>query len=653
MKAGMYTILIVLVAAGGIGSVLALGGSAATSGEVKKFSSYDELQDFVKKGLSSYESLYKGAGIERVMSSTDAATAAESGSDFSTTNIQVAGVDEPDLVKNDGRYIYTISGTSIAIVDAFPAEQASLVSTIELDDYPTEIFLNGDKLIVFGGRSFYHILGAESRIAIYPYPYFSPKSFVYVYDIADRSNPVLERNITVDGTYLDARMIDNHVYAILNSPIQYQEGEPVPLPAIETDGVKKTVPAEEISYIAYPDYSYSYTTILSFDVQNPQAEPNEEVIMMGSTQNIFVSRENIYITYPDYASGSQKTLIHRIAINNGNAEFQASGEVPGYVLNQFSMDEHDGYFRIATTHEDFGRAIPLGIATVSSASSDEPVSSPSPLVEPENDTRDIAPREPSMYNSVYTLDSNLNIVGSLEKIAPDERIYSVRFMGDRAYMVTFKRVDPLFVIDLSDAANPRILGELKIPGFSDYLHPYDEMHLIGLGKEVDESGEFALTQGVKLGLFDVSDPANPVDIAKYEIGDRGTDSEALYDHHAFLFSRERNLLVIPIVLAEVKPGDFWGTYVSQGAYVFDVNLDSGFSLKGSVTHVPSGERTDYYAFSPYSVKRSLYIDGVLYTVSDKSVKANNLSDLSDISSVDLPYTEQQPIPFDVKESAAS
>ncbi len=253
----------------------------------------------------------------------------------------------------------------------------------------------------------------------------------------------------------------------------------------------------------------------------------------------------------------------------------------------------------------------------------------------DDEPRDLIPEDPLLYNNVYTLDSNLNIVGRLEKIVPDERIYFMRFMGERAYIVTFKRVDPLFVIDLSDAANPKILGELKIPGFSDYLHPYDDTHLIGIGKEVDESGEFVLTEGVKLGLFDVSDHANPKEIAKYEIGDRGTDSEALYDHHAFLFSKEKGLLVMPIVLAEVKEGEQWGTYVSQGAYVFNVDLQNGFSLKGSVTHAPATEIPEYFVFSPYSVKRSLYIESVLYTLSDKLIKASNISDLSEVISINL------------------
>ncbi len=226
---------------------------------------------------------------------------------------------------------------------------------------------------------------------------------------------------------------------------------------------------------------------------------------------VYCSAEYLYLT----TGGYSETGIHKIRLDNGYIEGVADGSVPGWVLNQFSMDESDGYFRIATTT---GHA--WGVST--------------------------------SKNNVYVLDEDLKVVGELEDLAPGEQIYSARFMGNRLYLVTFKKVDPLFVIDLADPTAPRVLGKLKIPGYSNYLHPYDEKHVIGLGKEAvdSEGGSFAWYQGVKLSLFDVSDVSNPREVAKLEIGDRGTDSPALYDHKAFLFSRERNLLVIPILEAK-------------------------------------------------------------------------------------------------------
>jgi uncharacterized secreted protein with C-terminal beta-propeller domain len=249
----------------------------------------------------------------------------------------------------------------------------------------------------------------------------------------------------------------------------------------------------------------------------------------------------------------------------------------------------------------------------------------------------------NQHNNVYILNMNMSIVGKLENLASGENLHSARFMGDRGYLVTFKKTDPLFVIDLSQPTNPVVLGELKIPGYSDYLHPYDETHLIGVGKHTEEAdeGDFAWYQGVKISLFDVGDVANPKQIANYTIGDRGTDSPILTDHKAFLFDKEKALLVIPVSVAEIDesqypsggvPSSAYGTTVWQGAYVFSISLE-GFVLQGTVTHLESGE--DVYNTAHW-VKRSLYIENVLYTVSDKKIKMNSLDDLAPINEIKLP-----------------
>src|SRR3989338_5349097 len=335
-----------------------------------------------------------------------------------------------------------------------------------------------------------------------------------------------------------------------------------------------------------------------------------------------------------------KSVVHKLSITGSGVEYSARGEVPGSPLNQFSMDEHDGYFRIATTSERFSgfdrMPIPLSVGIEATRTAGVAV--------PENSSEDSKPQGPK--NNVYVLDGELNVVGKVEGLAVGETIYSARFLGDRAYLVTFKKVDPLFVLDLSSPENPRVLGKLKIPGFSDYLHPYDETHIIGVGKEAVEAreGDFAWYQGLKLALFDVSDPENPAEVGKYVIGDRGTDSYALQDHHAFLFNKNKDLLVIPVLLAEFDdktgPVQGWeyGEYKWQGAYVFNLTLEKGFELKGRVTHSDSGEKLKqgfYYYGDEDSVKRSLFIDGVLYTVSGTLVKANSLEDLKELKQVSL------------------
>jgi uncharacterized secreted protein with C-terminal beta-propeller domain len=281
------------------------------------------------------------------------------------------------------------------------------------------------------------------------------------------------------------------------------------------------------------------------------------------------------------------------------------------------MDEHDGYFRIATT-----------IGSVWDGES---------------------------TNNIYILDENLKRVSEIEDIAPGERIYSARFMGSKAYLVTFKKIDPFFTIDLSDPKNPQILGELKIPGYSDYLHPYDENHIIGIGKDTVEleegemwSWNFAWYQGIKIALFDVSDFENPKEVSKIVIGDRGTDSPALHDHKAFLFDKEKELLVIPVRLCEISDeikeqndgytGNIYGECTFQGAYVYKLNLDEGFEYQGRITHGDENDLNNDYGWGYWgssTITRTLYIENVLYTISDNMVKMNNLNTLDEINSVSL------------------
>lgn len=596
--------------------------------QINKFSSYEELENFVKTNLESGDGYYFPApeswGISRFFPSPlPAGTEAAISKDYSVTNIQVEGVDEADMIKSDGKYIYVISGNKIVIIEAYPAENARILSEIEVDGNPIEIFINEDRLAIFGDEL--SDVFPMADVCYYNFS-FSQKTFIKIYDISDRENPVLRRDISLDGSYFDSRMIGNYVYVIANAWIDYPLENGIELPQISSNGKVKMTPASEIYYFDIMDYSYMFTIIMSINTQDDNEEPSDKVSLMGSTQNIFVSLNNIYITYTNYYwnrvlddTYDEKTTIHRVSITNGEIEYKSQGEVPGHVLNQFSMDEHRGYFRIATTTG--------GVARFEG--------------------------EATAQNHVYVLDGDLNIVGRLKGLAPGERIYSARFMGDRAYLVTFRKIDPLFVIDLKDPNNPEVLGELKIPGYSDYIHPYDETHLIGVGKETvaAEEGDFSWYQGVKIALFDVSDPENPIEISKYEIGDRGTDSYVLRDHKAFLFSKSKNFLVMPILLAEIDeeryqgevPPYVHGEYVWQGAYVFDFSLENGFVLKGRITHLENETTEGYYFFSPYSVKRSLYIDNVLYTVSDKSIKMHDLEDLSEVNTVGLPSAPLQNI----------
>jgi uncharacterized secreted protein with C-terminal beta-propeller domain len=283
------------------------------------------------------------------------------------------------------------------------------------------------------------------------------------------------------------------------------------------------------------------------------------------------------------------------------------------------MDEYQGDFRIATTQGEIWRT-----------------------------------DEYTSRNSVFILDGNLNITGRLENIAPGEKIYSARFIGDRGYLVTFKTVDPFFVLDLKDPGNPAILGALKIPGYSDYLHPYDENHVIGFGKdtvELSNSGAapgetMAFYTGMKMALFDVTDVNNPVEMFRETIGDRGTDSDLLHNHKALLFDKDKNLLAFPVMVmvvdeSQVAPDSSipqYGTFAFQGAYVYNLDLTNGFSMKGRLTHLSVEDYLkagNYWFDSNKNIARVLYINDSLYTLSNSIIMANSLDDLHEIKRLEI------------------
>lgn len=696
----------------------------STQSSLKSFSSYDEIYSFLEtSNPEAYRSAFNIFGFAPGLAgprSLALKESADSGSpDYSATNIQVEGVDEPDIVKTDGKYIYVVKEqddaylqgpfgyypkSKIKVIEAYPPSQMKQVSEITIDGTASEIFIHGNMLVVFGNIHvpFYspQPLRAEVRCSrcILPPRYSDNFAFMRVYDLSDKSAPKLVKRIEVKGSYQDARLINGKVFAVYSDYPSYV----YPVPIYRVDGNEKEILPSEISYFDYPDSGYGYSILSEVDLADLKSEGARRIFLLGQSQTLFVSANNLYIASISYdyydptwriynevfepyfdeetkrkieeidalnispwrkermkadqavrfiqsklynpldlsanyelreelmAKLIQKqnqisegyrtienTEVHKFALD-GKFTYKGKGAFPGRVLNQFSMDEHEGNFRIATTKGNLW------------------------------DSR----QKPE--NNIYIADSEMRLIGKLEGLAPDETIYSARFMGDRAYLVTFRQIDPLFVIDLSSPSSPKVLGKLKIPGYSNYLHPYGEGYLIGIGKEVIEYKKFgqdiALQQGVKLSLFDVRNVEEPKEVAKFVIGDRGTESPALYDHKAFLFSKEKNLLSIPILLAKVNPlsGDIfnpeaYGDYVFQGAYVFSVSPDEGFRLLGAVSHAKStgfSEKHGYFLDYGRNVKRSLYIGDYLYTISDAYVKSSYIGEFQNQTappSAVLPY----------------
>lgn len=607
MLYGLSAVLIALVLATLIynyqPSMLNSPRSAQGSGLLATFSSSDALKNYlianatVHDPLSFYRvPLWATPGLFSGFTKYGEIIPSLDSYSYSSTNIQVAGVDEADIVKADSfGYVYVISGTTVSIVKAYPATDAEVVSRISYANQSSLVglFVSGDRLAVLGSKS------STSVSSLYGSYYVETKTFVDVYDVSNRSDPKLLNDFVITGDFFDSRMIGDYVYVVTGQPA-FLVYDTLILPKIYVNGRMTEIVPTEVHYVPGSDEYYQYTTFVALNMHDVSEAPTYLTVLMGKTSNMYVSTENIYVTFQ---AANTNTTLYRLRVKASNMTFEAKGDVPGQVLDQFSMDEYDGYFRVATSTW----------------------------------------RNGTKQNNVYVLNMSLGIVGRLENLAPWENLHSARFVGDRGYLVTFIKTDPLFVIDLSQPANPTVLGQLTIPGYSDYIHPYDETHLIGVGKETTaaDQGYFAWYQGIKISLFDVSNVTNPVLMANYTIGDRGSNSPILTDHKAFLFDKSKNLLVIPVLVAKINqtqypngvPSYAYGDAVWQGAYVFNVSLEHGFGLTGKITHLESGVSVSNQS---YWVKRSLYIEDVLYTISDKEIKMNSLEDLSLINEISLP-----------------
>lgn len=632
-----------------------LGAHFITPRAIKKFSSCSDLERIVSASNTTSDYDY-GLPVPMMMNrevasvsglSSPAPVATAKSADYSSTNIQVQGVDEGDIIKTDGTYIYNIIGSDLVISQAVPAEQARVLSRTPLGTLmnPREIYIEGNKVLVLGytnSRLSYYdvqpaatkISGSASSIMPMPYPYFNQsRVMALTLDVTDRTNPEVMRSLEFSGTLAASRVTNGYAYLVVNNytprfyPMRGATKDFSTLPTYRDlkteqqiselleDGSSQPftnlTPCTDVDYIA-PARTGGFMQVVAIPLSQPLNPIGKKVLWgVNNGSTVYVSPENVYVASRDYSptrgNSNERTELYKFKFNKNTISLTASQSIPGVPLNQFSLDENGGLLRIAVT---------------------------------ESQAR-------YQFSAIYIYDSELQYIGAVKDIAPGEQIYSTRFMGNRAYMVTFRQTDPFYVIDLKDPRNPAILGELKIPGFSNYLHPYDENHIIGIGKatvETDRNGrEIVLQQGVKLGLFDVTNPSNPRELFKTEIGDRGTDSPALNDHHAFLFSKDKNLLAFPINIVSLTPEqkasstDIWayGKNTFQGLMVYNLNLQNGFQELGRITHAVSSTPTDYWYgnYGLESIKRSLYIGNNLYTVSDKQMMIHKLFDLAQIGLV--------------------
>ena len=555
--------------------------------------------------------------VSTVATLTAAVSASASVPSFTGTNVQVQGVDEPDRVKTDGAHLFVSTQNSVTIMNAYPPNSSAVLSEISFPNTSLiGLEIAQDRMMVIGQKA-----GANSTVEL------------ALYDVSDLASPRLMQNSSIPGSYVAARLADGYLYAVVQQPSYTFNGQGNAtgvMPVAYENGVEVQLPASSVYYTNNTAQISYYTVIPSISMST--GAENETTILTGPSATVYVSTSNIYVVYTNYpdlfsthgilgdvytggqvsvsdVQQAQNSTILRATYSEGMVTVAAAGVVPGSVLNQFSLDEYNGYFRVAT-----GRFAVVG-------------------------------GSPTRSDDVYVLNMNMSQVSALKNIAPGENIYAVRFVGSLGYVVTFEQIDPLFVISFKDVTNPTILSALKVSGYSDYLHPLPGGYLIGVGKDAVPSSmdNVAFYTGLKLSLFKVYDNGSSTQVSKLVIGDRGTDSPVLNDHLAFTFDSTRNVTVIPLMLYVVSGNQTtcsgcpppYGDPVWQGVYVIKVT-DTGFTILGKVSQYPAGQNFGDSPNDSLQIDRSVVIGDYLYTVSQGEVMVSTMSTFSTVATLQLP-----------------
>ena len=565
------------------------------------FRSYFDLVNFVKSRMVEFTPIYT---LEIRSAVPEAAMDIAKSNEYSQTNVQVKGIDESDIIKTDGKYIYFANNSIISIIRAFPPESLEIVGKINLSGYYVEgLYVSSENnlLIVIGNRYGYvGIVDVEGRPVavpeskvVAPEVIRKPLSSILIYNLETPSAPKQVLNISFYDAIYQTRLYQGVLYVnSVQSVHRYDYNSnsvEVQLPGIWINGVREEISPSDIKYIPeLYDTSFAYNILFALDLSN--FDYNYEIIMSGYTGILYMSYNNIYIAqtvYPAVAimrseilktSEEVKTRIYKFSIEGLDITLQAMGVVEGSISSQFQLDEYKGFLRVSTH------------------------------------TWRISMDRSLRYTNIFVLDRELNVIGSVKGLAESEMLYATRFMGDYAYLVTFRLIDPLFVVNLEDPTNPYVEGELKIPGFSTYLQPVTDTLLIGIGYETDNMTRVV---GLKVSLFDVSDPSKPyeVDNIVFNTSD-WIWSEALYNHKAILVMNNGSI----IGFSMSSYGPFSKNKVE---YVLIEATDEGLNLLKSLEVYPN--ISFYY---DVGLVRGVYIESYLYIVSYGGVTIYNLSDFS-------------------------
>lgn len=603
------------------------------------FSSPEELKEYLAsqakqvtihpRSTSNPIFFWGGVAAPQATNAEDSASGGTGGS-YSTTNVQEIGVDESDIVKNDGQTIYSLSRNRVYITKATPPGELAELARIDVEDNADSLYLNGDRLVVLSRRygSFYWedwgtggdfgwaVPANASVVETAGVWGDRPRTTVAIYDVTDPANPVAVTTLRLEGDLVSSRMIESALHVITTT---YPE-LPANLTAATIDAIplEDWIPDLQVSnssgtvvwsgdVATWSDFyrpidpdGYQITSVVTLNVTDSDpAGGLKTTAISANAGTIYASPDSLYITDQQYSADGftyhEDTMIHKLIFTGNGTDYVASGLVPGRLLSQYSLGEHEGYLRVASH---------VSTSTMTSFTES---------------------------NSVFVLgeaEGELTIVGKIEGIAEGEQIYAARFLGDRGFLVTFRRIDPLFTLDLADPANPKVAGELKVPGYSDHIQLLDENHLLTVGKDAQDAGSFAWVQGVQLSVFDITDFANPQLLHKQVIGGRGTNSEANTNPKAFNYFAPLNALALPIDLYDGSTsGPEYGQHSFTGLYVYRVTVENGFELLGRIASADGMQSNGCYR-GYYGSTRGVFIDGTVYSVTERGVKAAALPDAS-------------------------
>ncbi len=589
--------------------------AAADTGAAVTIENYDDIYALIER-LQPAGVLYSG-GVMMEAAATDGAVGsgaevktatttaeapmADSSADYSGTNVQVKGVDEADIIKTDGNYIYYIAANQLNILKADGAN-TKLVSTTLLSDtdtwwgYNSEMFILGTRLVVIT-QTFNTVWINDASGG---YEGNTEQTSAVIYDISNPAKPTQVVSLGQSGNYVSARMIGDYVY-IVTSQYVYNAVKDTPITYIPstTVGKESTLLGAADLYIGGNPQSAAYTVVGSINLKSGVKYESAKAVFGGASQ-VYANSEHLLLAISRYdeeilpiapdqdgknvqiTNGSSSTDLVLLGLNEGQITRIATGNVPGNLLNQFSMDEYKGVFRIVTTLSSWQQLI-------------------------YTDGVDSYDYSNTSANALYTLDQTLSVLGKLENLAKGESVQSVRFDGDVGYFVTFRQVDPLFAVDLSNASSPRILDALKIPGFSEYLHVFKENLLLGIGYSADETS--GATQGVKLSMFDTSVKTDVKEIATTKVDASWTTIGS--NHKAILVDGEKNLIAFP---------------ADSDYYIYRYTADRGFVLAAKVSMTED--------LSSWNL-RGLFIGDNFYVVGESGITVISLNNFSVVGTVKL------------------